>query len=192
MAGADVGAARGGGLRILAVCTGNVARSAMLGFMLASLSRDRGLGWSVRSAGTHTVEGSTMSSRTRDALVSIEALGEHRFGAHRSHQVTVADVDWSDAVLCAEADHVRFLRSLAPHDASRVVQVRQFVRAAPRGATLADQLAAVAALEPDAALDVEDPAGHEQSTYDEVARDLWGLANDFAAALTTGPGVPSG
>ncbi len=183
MTGAQPGAARGEGLRVLTVCTGNVARSAMLGFMLTTLSRDADLHWSVRSAGTHTVEGSTMSSRTRDALVAIEGLGEHRFSAHRSHQVTVADVEWSDVVLCTEADHVRFVRVLAPACASRAVQVRQFVRDAPRGESLARQLESVARGVPDASLDVEDPAGREQDAYDAVARDLWDLANSFVAAI---------
>ena len=52
-----------------------------------------------------------MSSRTRDALLSIDELGEHRYGAHRSHQIDEEDVEWADVILASEADHVRFVRA---------------------------------------------------------------------------------
>ncbi|MFI5035993.1 MAG: hypothetical protein ACHQFZ_07300 [Acidimicrobiales bacterium] len=170
-------------MRILTVCTGNVARSAMLGFMLSSIADDGGYAWSVRTAGTHVIENSTMSSRTRDALLSIEALGEHRYGAHRSRQLTAGDLAWADVVLAAEADHVRFARALAPREAGRVVQLRQFTLRASAGELLDRQLAAVSVLDLDPGLDVADPAGADQSRYDEVARLLWRLARDFAALV---------
>lgn len=170
-------------MRVLAVCTGNVARSAMLGYMLSALSESQGWAWSVRTAGTHVTEGSTMSSRTRDALVGIEELGDARFGAHRSRQLTPEDLAWADVVLTAEADHVRFARALAPGCADRVVLIRQFVERAPAGAALARQLAAVTSQEPDATLDVPDPAGADQAAYDDVARSLWRLAQAFASLV---------
>jgi protein-tyrosine-phosphatase len=167
-------------VRILTVCTGNVARSAMLGFMLATLGEDLGLDWRVRTAGTHVIEGSTMSSRTRDALLAIDGLGEHRYSAHRSRQLVAEDLDWADVVLAAEADHVRFARALAPGAAGRVVQIQQFVEHAPMGRSLDQQLAVVARVELDAHVDVADPAGRDQSDYDACARSLWGLAQRFA------------
>jgi len=168
-------------VNILTVCTGNVARSAMLGFMLTSIARESASQWSVRSAGTHVIEGSTMSSRTRDALLSVAELGDHRFSAHRSHQLTPRDVAWADVVLAAEADHVRFVRRLAPREMARVVQIRQFVLHAPPGEPIGRQLAVVSGLELDATLDVADPAGGDQGDYDAIARSLWRLALDFAA-----------
>src|SRR5579872_2407310 len=145
----------------------------MLGFMLATIAQDRGRDWTVRSAGTHAIEGSTMSSRTRDALISITELGGHRYNAHRSHQVAASDVTWADVVLGAEASNVRFTRGLVALDETKIVQVRQFVLHAPIGAPLAEQLRVVSALELDASLDVADPAGADQDVYDEVARSLW-------------------
>ncbi len=155
----------------------------MLGFMFATIAQDRGLDWGVRTAGTHAIEGSTMSSRTRDALLSISELGEHRYSAHWSHQVTVPDIAWADVVLGAEAGNVTFTRRLAPGEASRVVQVRQFTQNASPGVALDEQLAAVAALALDGRLDVEDPAGADQGVYDAVARSLWKLAQEFAALV---------
>jgi protein-tyrosine-phosphatase len=168
-------------VNILTVCTGNVARSAMLGFMLTTIAHERGSEWAVRSAGTHVIEGSTMSSRTRDALLSIAELRDHRFSAHRSHQLTRPDVAWADVVLAVEADNVRVTRELAPREMARVVQIRQFVLHAPPGETIEDQLAVVFGLDLDATLDVPDPAGGDQSDYDAIARSLWCLARDFAA-----------
>jgi len=155
----------------------------MLGFMFATIAQDRGLDWSVRTAGTHAIEGSTMSSRTRDALLSIPELGEHRYSAHRSHQVTASDIARADVVLGAEASNVTFTRHLAPDEATRVVQVRQFTQNAPHGVALDEQLAAVAALALDPRLDVDDPAGADQGVYDEVAGSLWQLAQEFATLI---------
>ena len=64
-------------LRIVTLCTGNVARSVMLGYMLTTLAYTNEADWKLRSAGTHVIEGSAMSSRTRDALWSIDELGDH-------------------------------------------------------------------------------------------------------------------
>ena len=78
-------------LNIVTLCTGNVARSVMLGYMLTTIADAAGVDWHVRTAGTHVTEGSAMSGRTRDALRHIEGLGDHRYGAHRSHQLDVDD-----------------------------------------------------------------------------------------------------
>jgi protein-tyrosine-phosphatase len=155
----------------------------MLGFMLSTVAQERGREWTVRSAGTHAIEGSTMSSRTRDALISVTELGEHRYGAHRSHEVTAPDVTWADVVLGAEASNVRFTRGLVPSEETKVVQVRQFVLHAPPGASLSEQLSVVSALELDPRLDVPDPAGADQDVYDEVAHSLWLLAQEFASRV---------
>ena len=168
-------------VRIVTVCTGNVARSVMLGFMLTTISDANALGWEIRSAGTHVTEGLAMSARTRDALVRLEELGEHRYGAHRSHQLDEADVAWADVVLVAEADHVRYVRERHATREDRVVQLAQFVRYAPGDLSLDEQLTVVARRAPDAAFDVVDPAGGDQAVYDECARQLWDLSLAFAA-----------
>ena len=65
-------------LNILTLCTGNVARSVMLGYMLTTLAESTGQDWNVRTAGTHVAEGSAMSGRTREALKKVEELGDQR------------------------------------------------------------------------------------------------------------------
>ena len=165
-------------MKILTLCTGNVARSVMLAYMLGDLADAEGRNWQLRSAGTHVAVGQAMSSRTRAALEALDELGEHRYGAHRSHQVDVADLDWADVVLAAELDHVRFVERLEG-EGSRAVQLGAFVSFAPSGVALAEQLSEVARHPSDRSLDVTDPAGGDQADYDACARELWRLARRF-------------
>jgi protein-tyrosine-phosphatase len=165
--------------KVLCVCTGNVARSVMLAHMLTTLAEAEGREWRVRTAGTHAVEGASVSARTKAALEAIAELPDLAYGAHRSTQVGAADLAWADAVLCVEAGQVRLLRDRHPEAAAKVVSVGQFVRVAPLDQALAPQVAAVAALEPDPAVDVADPAGGEQDDYDRCAGELWEIAQVF-------------
>ena len=167
---------RSSSLNIVTLCTGNVARSVMLGYMLATLAESSGEQWEIRTAGTHVVEGSAMSSRTRDALVKIEGLGEHRYGAHRSHQLTNDDATWSDVIIASEANHVNFVRRAFPDDSWKAVQLAQLIRLAPRRGSVNEQLRVTSALEPDPVFDIGDPAGGDQAVYDYCARELWSLA----------------
>lgn len=174
-------------MKIVTLCTGNVARSVMLGYMLATLAQSSGEQWEIRTAGTHVTEGSAMSSRTRDALMKIEELGEQRYGAHRSHQLTNDDAAWSDVILASEADHVNFVRRALPLDSVKAVQLAQFIRFAPLDCSFVEQLRVASALEPDPVFDVGDPAGGDQAVYDYCARELWALARAFALLVGSAP-----
>ncbi|HUX04936.1 MAG TPA: hypothetical protein VMV53_08570 [Acidimicrobiales bacterium] len=174
-------------MKIVTLCTGNVARSVMLGYMLTTIGDANGSAWEIRTAGTHVTEGLAMSGRTRDALLAIDELGEHRYGAHRSHQLSEHDVAWADIVLAAEADHVRYVRERHSPDDHRVVQLAQFVRYAPWDLDLVDQLLVVSRHAPDTFYDVADPAGGDQEVYNECARQLWDLAMAFATLCPPGP-----
>jgi protein-tyrosine-phosphatase len=166
-------------LNIVTLCTGNVARSVMLGYMLTTLAESSGEQWEIRTAGTHVAEGSAMSSRTRDALVKIEGLGEHRYGSHRSRQLTNDDARWADVILASEADHVNFVRRAFPDESRKAVQLAEFTQFAPREGSFDEQLRVTSALEPDPVFDVGDPAGGDQAVYDYCARELWELAKAF-------------
>jgi protein-tyrosine-phosphatase len=172
-------------LRIVTLCTGNAARSVMLGYMLADLSENNGVDWHIRTAGTHVAEGQAMSARTRDALRAVSELGVHHYEQHRSHQLTSDDVAWADVVLGVEADHVRYVRAQFPDDASKAVQLTQFVRDAPRDEVLNTQRAYVASLELSSDLDVPDPAGKDQAAYDTCAATLWRLSKLFFEVVAT-------
>jgi protein-tyrosine-phosphatase len=174
----------GDALKIVTLCTGNVARSVMLGYMLETLNETSGSKWSVRTAGTHVVEGLAMSGRTRDALQRLDELGAHHYNAHRSHQLSAEDVAWADVILASEADHVRYVRSNFADHARKAVQLYQFVRHAPLDVAFDEQLALSASLEPSIDLDVADPAGGDQAVYDACAQQLWALSQAFAVLVT--------
>jgi protein-tyrosine-phosphatase len=165
------------------LCTGNVSRSVMLGYMLTTIGEANGADWQVRTAGTHALDGSSMSSRTRDALLGIEDLGRHHFAGHRSHQLDESDVRWADVVLASEADHVNYVRRHFADLSFKAVQLAQFVRYAPLDATFDLQLAEVAAMAPSPRFDVQDPAGGDVSVYDACARKLWELSQAFATIV---------
>jgi protein-tyrosine phosphatase len=171
-------------LKIVTLCTGNVSRSVMLGYMLTTLSEANGAGWQIRTAGTHAIEGSSMSGRTRDALLSVEELGEHQFGGHRSHQLDSNDAEWADVILTSEANHVLYVRRHFPACANKAVQLAQFVRDAPLDETFERQLQIVTLLGPSSEFDVADPAGGDKSVYNECAALLWELSQVFATLVT--------
>jgi protein-tyrosine-phosphatase len=170
-------------LKILTLCTGNAARSVMLGYMLTTLAEANGEDWSVRTAGTHVAEGSAISSRTRDALVRIPELADHHFGAHRGHQMTRDDARWADVILASEAAQVVFARAQFTEATYTAVLFGQFLREAPLDTPFVDQVFQVAMLEPDAAFDVDDPAGGDRAAYNECAATLWEMAQVFATLV---------
>lgn len=166
-------------LNIVTLCTGNVARSVMLGYMLTTIAENSGESWHVRTAGTHVTEGSAMSARTREALMKIDGLGDHRYGSHRSHQVRDTDVEWADVILAAEVDNVNFVRENFRSGSEKVVQLARFAGLASPHGSFRSQLRIAAAEAPSKKYDVQDPAGGDQETYDRCARQLWDLALAF-------------
>jgi protein-tyrosine-phosphatase len=170
-------------VNILTLCTGNAARSVMLGYMLTTLAEANGADWMIHTAGTHVAEGSAMSSRTRDALLRIPDLGNHSYNSHRGHQVTRDDIEWADVVLASEALHVLFVRIHYPEAARKTVLFGQFLHDAPLDESFVDQVSYVSSLAPDSAFDMEDPAGQDQIAYDQSATALWDMAQVFAALV---------
>jgi protein-tyrosine-phosphatase len=169
-------------LNIVTLCTGNVARSVMLGYMLTTLAEVNGEDWQIRTAGTHVVEGSAMSSRTRDALMAIEELRGHHFNQHRSHQLSELDVQWADVILASEVANVNFVRAYFATNAVKCVQLEMFVWRASHHGSVIDKLTPFAGHDPSPSFDVVDPAGGDQAVYQQCAQQLWTLAQGFASS----------
>ena len=118
------------------VCTGNAARSPMAAAMLRALdSRER---LDVRSAGTLTLEGHPMGTRTRSALARY-GLTDH---AHRSRQFRAADASAADLVVVMEPLHLHWMRRNIPEAAPITGSLRRLARdlAPPQGGSVAHDL----------------------------------------------------
>lgn len=163
--------------RLLALCTGNAARSVMVGAMLAPAPLR------IVTAGTHVVEGQPMSRRTRDALVSVGL----RADGHRSHQLTDRDVMEADLIVAMAGEHVAYIRRRYPEAASRTASIRRLCRDLPAGPRpLRERIGSLglAELPIEAWEDVDDPAGGEDEVYLSCAKELGALSADLLPRLS--------
>lgn len=174
------------GARVVVLCTGNAVRSVMAGFMLQYLSDQHGLGLSLSTAGTHTVDGQPVSMRTSAALRSIPEMADAPVGRHRSRQLHAEQLHHAQLVVAMEADHVRFVRRHHPVAANRTATIRRLVADLPPGPGSLNERIASLALERVAVHDdedVADPAGREDAVYQACAEELWALTRALAPRL---------
>ena len=106
-------------IKILFICHGNICRSPMAEFIMMQMLADRGLTnqFEVSSAATSTEEiwrgkGNPVYPPARRELArhGIDCAGK------TARQVTKADYDYYDYLLCAEEMNIRNLRYIIPSD----------------------------------------------------------------------------
>jgi protein-tyrosine-phosphatase len=137
----------------------------------------------VATAGTFVVEGQPMSWRTRDALASI---GVDTLPAHRSHQLTDADVDAADLIIAMAGEHVAYVRRRHPAAAGRTATIKRLARDLSDGPEpLVERVEALGldSVAIEAWEDVEDPAGGEADVYVSCAKELAQLCGELAPRL---------
>lgn len=163
-------------LRVVTLCTGNAARSVMMGAVLAAQAPEVGL----VTAGTLVVEGMPMSWRTKQALGSIGVAAE----GHRSHQLTDVDAAQADLIVAMAVEHVAYVRRAHPLAAAKTATLKRLVRdldgvdgSGLRARLVALNLAQVQ-LDPHRE-DIVDPAGGEVDVFEACAREI----NDLTEAL---------
>ncbi|MGR0218597.1 arsenate reductase/protein-tyrosine-phosphatase family protein [Agromyces sp. ZXT2-6] len=168
---------------ILAVCTGNLNRSALAAALLRTwaewyLPAELAGRVTVSSAGLAAPVGSRMRSRTR-AIAS--ALGAETPG-HRAAQVTEQHIRAADLVLVAEVDQRDRVLGFVPAALKYTLTIREAGAIAAtmsdgRPPATLDELRARAALivrsralANGAPADIVDPQGREDDAYREMAR----------------------
>lgn len=165
-------------IRVISLCTGNAARSVMVGALL----HDRRPDIEVVTAGTHVVDGQPISRRTRSGLAAIGLGADH----HRSRQLDPDDLDTAQLVIAMAHEHVAWIRRHHPQAASRTAMIRPLaLELAPGPAPLAARLEELALADrvPDPADDVIDPAGGDEDDYRRCARELADLMARLAPSL---------
>ena len=167
------------------VCTGNAARSPMAAAMLRALdSRGR---LDVRSAGTLTLEGHPMGTRTRSALAR-HGLTDH---AHRSCQFRAADASAADLVVVMEPLHLHWIRRNIPEAAPITGSLRRLVTdlaPAPDDPPRDDLVQRVRALglerlKPEAWEEIADPGAGDQEDFDRCSDELRLLVGELHRRL---------
>jgi protein-tyrosine phosphatase len=159
---------------LVTLCTGNAARSVMAGAILA----EHVPALVVATRGTHVIEGMPMSWRTRDAIVGVGA----KAAAHRSTQVTAADLAGAELVLAMAREHVEYVRRRYPEAAARTGTLKRLARDLPNAqGTLAERVASLglAEIELEPWEDVDDPAGGEPEVFHRCAVEI----HELLAAL---------
>lgn len=160
---------------VLFVCTGNAARSVMAAAMLRARTDE----FDVISAGTHSIPGLPMSTRTRTALADFGV----RDPDHRSRQLDDELAAAASIVAFFEPMHPRYIHKHHPEIADRSASLPRLARdlSAPSPALIDNPLAALdlAACEFESWEEVVDPAGGDLADFQAAASAIDALLGDF-------------
>ncbi len=102
-------------ISILFVCHGNICRSPMAEFVMKDLVQKRGLSaqFEIASAATSTEEIGHGVYPPVKRLLAVRGID---CSAKRARQVTAADYDRYDHLICMDKHNLRNLKRLIPHD----------------------------------------------------------------------------
>lgn len=102
--------------KILFVCHGNICRSPMAEFVMKDLVEKAGLGdqYYIESAAVSTEEiGNPIYPPAKRCLMNHEVIFDQ---AKRARQITRADYNRFDSIICMDASNLRLIRRIIPED----------------------------------------------------------------------------
>lgn len=164
---------------VLFLCTGNAARSVMAAAML----RRHGAEIRVISAGTHSIPGLPMSSRTRSALAVHDVVDRD----HLSAQLDQRMVDEAAVIAIFEPMHLSYMRKKHPTAVAKVASLPRLARDLDDGdpVSLGDRLSTLALddhhFEPWE--EVIDPAGGDLAVFEAAANEIDDLIRRFCPKI---------
>ncbi len=109
-------------IRILFVCHGNICRSPTAEFVMKALVAQRGVAdtFYIASAATSTEELGNPVYPPAKRLLERRGID---CSAKRAVQITAADYDRYDHIVCMDQNNLRNLRRIIPHDPERKVRL---------------------------------------------------------------------
>lgn len=164
---------------VLVICTGNAARSVMVGAIL----NDRRPDLNVVTAGTLTMDGQPISWRTREALKRIDLNAPN----HRSKQMQRHHGDDAHLIIALAPEHVEWVRRNLPDAAHKTVTLKRLVKHLSSDGTIplpervSDLGAGRVDLEPWE--EVVDPGGGEVEDFINCAIEVVQLCDELCPRL---------
>ncbi|QQE78803.1 low molecular weight protein arginine phosphatase [Alicyclobacillus sp. SO9] len=143
-------------MHIVFVCTGNTCRSPMAAFLLQQKLQQKGLSWTVTSAGLFAAPGMPMSKHAVGALDELGINGS----AHYSQQLSPELIASASYVFTMTAGHRADLLAHFPEFSSKIHQLAKFAMGADTDSENAGRY------------DIVDPFGGSKQEYKQCAAEL--------------------
>jgi len=170
-------------INVLFVCTGNAARSVMAAAILREQLGPAVDQLQVTSAGTHSIPGLPMSTRTRTALADLGVADPD----HRSEQIEQSMVDQASVIVIFEPMHLKYMRKKHADAAPKVASLPRLARDLGAGplTDLPARLQALRLQDEDFEdwEEVIDPAGGDLPVFQACAVEIRNYVTAFQTSL---------